>query len=278
MMLALFQFGLAVHRVTGEGKGFEAVVFDRLFTDLANTVITIFDSFEGLVNLVKGSLLLGEHAEGKITVVGVAAGIGLVHAEGRGFAAGMEIVACDTPHGIQEGILKVEEALVLLGEERGELEVLVDLGLLDELLGQNAGVGVRYDLGFALSLGGFDGLHLLFGSRFDGGLLGGGLGCLFGGSLLRSRLGSFFGSCFLGHYLLDRRLGNLLGNGLFHHLFRGGFLGRLGCLFDGFFGHDGSENEVLFWIGGFWGRGLLPASTVSRKRNLADLMVKPRLP
>ena len=33
----------------------------------------------------------------------------------------------------------VQEALMLLGQEGGELQVLVDLGLPDELLGQDAG-------------------------------------------------------------------------------------------------------------------------------------------
>ena len=121
MVLALFKLCLTIHCVAGERKGLKAIVFDRLLAKVTNSVSVIIDPFEGFVNLVKRPLLLGEHAEGEVTIVGIATCIGLMHAEGGSFTAGVEVITGNAPHGIQEGVLELKETLALFGKERGEL-------------------------------------------------------------------------------------------------------------------------------------------------------------
>jgi len=65
---------------------------------------------------------------------------------------GVEVAAGHAAHGVEEHVLEVEQALVLLGKERGELEVLVDLGLLEKLLSQHPTAGGAGNCLF----GGFD--------------------------------------------------------------------------------------------------------------------------
>ena len=120
MVLVFLQTCLAIHRVTGERQSLESLVFDRLLAEIADSVGSIFDSFEGLVNLVKRSLFLGEHAEGEVAVVGIATCIGLMHAEGGGLGAGVQVVAGNSSHGVKKGVLEFEETLTLLGQEGGE--------------------------------------------------------------------------------------------------------------------------------------------------------------
>ena len=136
MVLAFFKLSLTFHRITGERKGFEAVVTDRLFTDIAHAVRPIIDSFERFVNLVKRPLFLGEHAQGKVAIVSIASRVGLMHPKSRGLTSGMKIIACDTPHGVKQGILEFEEALALSCQKGGQL-IFTGRRFADELLGKN---------------------------------------------------------------------------------------------------------------------------------------------
>ena len=70
---------------------------------------------------------------GEIAVVGVAAGIRLVHPEGTGlaaFGAGAEIVLRDTAHRVQHRITEREKALLLLAQEWRELCIRLIVVLL----------------------------------------------------------------------------------------------------------------------------------------------------
>ena len=81
------------------------------------------DALERLIDFVKRILFLRKKAEREIAIVGVAPGIGLVHAEGGGFAAlgaGAEIVLRDTGHRIDHGIAQLQQLLFLRAGERIE--------------------------------------------------------------------------------------------------------------------------------------------------------------
>jgi len=107
--VAFFELGLAFYGVSGEGQGFESFLGDGFTGHFANSVGSKFDSFEGLIDFVEGILFLGEDAEGEVSVVGVAACIGLVHSEGTGFASfgtGAEAIACNSLHCVEEVIFE----------------------------------------------------------------------------------------------------------------------------------------------------------------------------
>jgi hypothetical protein len=142
-MLALFKLFLTIDRVTCERTSLQTDVRDRLIADLTLTVSSTVDPLQGVVNLIKGILLLGKDAQGKIPVVGITSGIGLVHPERRGFASGVEIATCHPSHGVEEGILELQEALLLFFQKGGELGVFVKKRLRYELLsgGAIAGLG-----------------------------------------------------------------------------------------------------------------------------------------
>ena len=143
MVLPLFKLSLTFHRETGERKGLKAVVSDRLFAVLTHAVGPTLYSFERFVNLVKRTLFLGEHAQGKVTVVGITTGIGLMHSESGSLRSGMEIITGHASHGIEEGVLEFQKTLTLFCQERGEFETLVLQRLPDELLCQDPLVGVE---------------------------------------------------------------------------------------------------------------------------------------
>ena len=84
--------------------------------------------FKRLIDLVKRVLFLREQAEREIAIVGVAAGVGLVHAEGGGFAAfraGAEIVLRHAGHGIDHGVAQMQQLFALAVGKRIELSLLV---------------------------------------------------------------------------------------------------------------------------------------------------------
>ena len=79
-----------------------------------------FDTLEGLLDFVQGVLLLRKKTEREILFVGVAAGIGLVLANGGGFVvfgARTEAVLRYALHLIEEMIAQVEQAALLAVEE-----------------------------------------------------------------------------------------------------------------------------------------------------------------
>ena len=155
-------------------------------------------------------MLLGEHTEGKIPVIGIAAGIGLMHAEGGSFTSCVQIVPCHTPHRIEKGILEFKKALALLGQERGQLEVLIDGGFANELLCQNSiGRGCR-----KLPL---DFLELLGGKLLEGSLDLRWLGWLFDRGFYSRSFSRLHFGCSLGRYWLGGALlCRFLGGGFFN--------------------------------------------------------------
>ena len=100
---------------------------DELAGHLADAVGADFNALEGFLNFVERVLLLREKAEREILFVGVAAGIGLVLADGGGFVVlgpGAEAVLRDALHLIQEMIAQIKQPFFLPLEEGGGLGVL----------------------------------------------------------------------------------------------------------------------------------------------------------
>jgi hypothetical protein len=85
---------------------------------LAEAVGAGFDALEGFVDLIEGVLFLAQEAEGEVAVIGVTAGIRLMHAEGGGVAVFIaDGLAGDAFDGIEVGVPQFDEALLLLLEE-----------------------------------------------------------------------------------------------------------------------------------------------------------------
>ena len=94
---------------------------DGLAAHLAGAVGVGLDALERLLDLVERVLLLGEEREGEIAVVGIAAGIRLVHAEGAGLAplgAGAEGVLGDAVHGVEDVVARAAGGGRAAGAER----------------------------------------------------------------------------------------------------------------------------------------------------------------
>ena len=126
-LVLLLELRLAFDGETGERNRLEARVRDRFARHLALAVGAELDALERLVDFVKRVLFLREQAEREIAIVGIAPGIGLVHAEGGGFAAlgaGAKVVLGHARHGIDHGVAQLQELLLLCRGERIELRPL----------------------------------------------------------------------------------------------------------------------------------------------------------
>lgn len=115
--VVFFPLSLAFHGETGEGDGFESGLGDFLVGDFADAITSRLDAAQRLFDFVEGVLFLGEHREGEIAVVRIAAGVPLVLTAARGFGSLRCVadgVARDAGHGVDERVAQVEEFLTLL--------------------------------------------------------------------------------------------------------------------------------------------------------------------
>src|SRR3989442_1393017 len=83
----LMLLDFAVERAAREGQRLEARMRDGFAAHFADAIRAVVNALEGFLDFVKCVLLLREEAEGEILVVGVAARVGLVHAERARLAA-----------------------------------------------------------------------------------------------------------------------------------------------------------------------------------------------
>jgi hypothetical protein len=111
---------LAFDRETSEWNRLQAGVPDWFPGHLTDSIGSEFDPLKSLIDLVKRILFLREKAEREITIVGVAARIGLVHAKRRSLAAlcpRTQVVLGHPGHGIDHRVAQLEELFFLaLGE------------------------------------------------------------------------------------------------------------------------------------------------------------------
>ncbi len=101
---------------------------NRFARHLANAIGAKLDAFECLIDFVKCVLLLREQAERKITIVSVRTGIGLMHAKSGSlvaFCPRTQRILGDTGHGINHGIAKLQQFLLLRPRERIKSALLV---------------------------------------------------------------------------------------------------------------------------------------------------------
>src|SRR4029450_1530732 len=90
---------------------------------LTNAVGADINSFKRLIDFVKRVLFLGKQTQREIAVVGIRSGMARMHSKSRSFAAfspRAERVLGNAGHGIDHGIAKLKEFLLLLARERVE--------------------------------------------------------------------------------------------------------------------------------------------------------------
>src|SRR5207249_5500495 len=122
-LVLLLELRLASDREPRKRDRFQTRVGDRFTRHLANSVSADLDSFQRLIDLVKRVLLLRKQAEREIAIVGIGAGVSLVHSKRRSFAAfsaRTERVLRHAGHGIDHGIAQLQELLLLLARERAQ--------------------------------------------------------------------------------------------------------------------------------------------------------------
>jgi hypothetical protein len=112
---------LAFDCETREWDCFKSRTGDWFARHFALSIGPQLDALERLVDFVKRVLFLRKQTQGKIAIVRVGPGVGLVHSESRSFAAfsaGAKSSLCHTGHRIHHSIAKLEEILFLFADER----------------------------------------------------------------------------------------------------------------------------------------------------------------
>src|ERR1043166_2676121 len=141
-----FKFPLGGSTKAGPRNGQEAAGFDGAARQFADAIGAAADAVQSSLDLVKGTLLGGEHAQGPIAVVGISGGIGQMLAQNTALAADVgvlgqcfllgenfiaepgEVFAMARPLGIHLGPRGVQAKNILgggLGPQRGATVAMI---------------------------------------------------------------------------------------------------------------------------------------------------------